>query len=621
MHVIATAGHIDHGKSTLVKALTGIDPDRLPEEKERGLTIDLGFAWFDLPGGETVGVVDVPGHERFIKNMVAGVGSINAVLFVVAADDGWMPQSTEHLQILSLLDIKSGLIILTKVDMVDKETVELQKQEIRSRTRGTFLEHSPIICFSAPDGKGRDEIVAEVGAMLERLPLAKNLDSPRLFIDRSFVAKGSGTVVTGTLIEGAIQTGQELELCPAGKRVRVRSLQNHKRVIERAVPVCRVAANISGAGREDAVRGSALVLPGRFRPTSVIAAKINTLPGLPTPLKNGAEVKFYLGTAGTIGRVKFFDCDRLDGDSEGIAVIRLDDEICCRIGDRFIIRQTSPPATIGGGMVLDWDYAGVKLSKTRQVEILKRRGRLDIESIVETDLVRFGSLDVKRLRLNSCFTEEELNKYLAGAENVVKSGTEIIDRSYLEKYADSVKELLNDFHRQQPWAAGIAPGDLSRKLRLPMEQLSKIIDHMISLGEIEQANGLLKIKGYSPHLKSDQKELARRLMEVLSANPLSSPLKKEFIAENPAYEIVINFLRDQGEIIELNGGVLFTRDDFTAVAARISSFLSHEGKATASQLKDHLGTTRKYMIPILEKLDMLEITRREGDYRVPGANL
>ncbi len=621
MHVIATAGHIDHGKSTLVKVLTGMDPDRLPEEKERGLTTDLGFAWLDLPGDKTVGIVDVPGHERFIKNMVAGVGSIDAALFVVAADDGWMPQSTEHLQILSLLDIKSGLIILTKVDIVDRETVELQSQEIRSRTKGTFLEHSPIICFSAPDEKGKNEIVAAIKAMLERVPLARNLDSPRLFIDRSFIARGSGTVVTGTLIEGAIQTGQELELCPTGKRVRVRSLQNHKRVIERAVPVSRVAANISGAEREDAVRGSALVLPGRFQPTSVIAAKVNTLPGLPTPLKNGAEVKFYLGTAGAIGKVKFLDCDRLEADSEGLAVIRLNKKICCRIGDRFIIRQISPVATAGGGLVLDWDYTGIKLPKSRQVEILKKRSRLDIESIVETDLARFGRLDIKRLKLNSRFTEEELNKYLAGARNVVKSGTEIVEKSYLDKYVDSVKKLLNDFHRQQPWAAGIAPGDLSRKLRLPIAEVSRIIEHMISLGELEQTSGLLKIKGYLPHLRSDQEELAQRLKEILSAKPLSSPLKKEFIAENPAYEIVINFLRDQGEIIELNGGVLFTRDDFAAVAARISSFLTHEGKATASQLKDHLGTTRKYMIPILEKLDSLQITRREGDYRVPGANL
>ncbi len=620
MHVIATAGHIDHGKSTLVKALTGIDPDRLPEEIARGLTIDLGFAWFDLPNGEPVGVVDVPGHERFIKNMVAGVGSIDAVLFVVAADDGWMPQSTEHLQILSLLGIESGLIVLTKVDIVDNEMIESRKKEIRSRTKGTFLEHSDIVCFNAPEGKGKHEIMESIGAILARAPRVKNLDSPRLYIDRSFVAKGSGTVVTGTLIEGSIRTGQELELCPAGKLVRVRSLQNHKRTIEMAMPISRVAVNLGGIGHDNAIRGSALVLPGRFKPTSIIAAEIIALPGLSFPLKNNAEIQFHIGTAGMTGKVKFLDCDRLEADSTGIAVIKLSREICCRIGDRFIIRKISPQGTIGGGTVLDWDYADIKLSKTRQAELLKIRRRLDIESIVKTDLARFGCLDLKRLKLNSRFTEKELSDYLAGAQNVMKSGTELIDRSYLDKYVDHIKEFLDSFHRQQPWAAGVAPGEISRKLKLPVAELSKIIDHMISIGELEQTNGMLKIKGYLPHLKSDQKKLAQELMAVLSAKPLASPLKKEFIERNPAFEIIINFLRDQGDIIELNGGVLLTKDDFSTVAARVSSYLTQVGKATASQLKDYLGTTRKYMIPILEKLDSLEVTRREGDYRVPGAN-
>ena len=353
MFVVGTAGHIDHGKSALVKALSGIDPDRLPEEKLRGLTIDLGFAWFNLPSGEPVGVVDVPGHERFIKNMVAGVGGIDAVMMIIAADDGWMPQTKEHLDILSLLEIKTGIVVLTKVDLVDEEIVELQKDDIATHLKSTFLEGAPIVSFSAKTNMGKDDVLNALQTVLSKNIERHNCGSPRLYIDRSFMIKGMGTVVTGTLMEGPIEAGQELEICPAKQKVRARGLQTHKKSIETAQPGSRLAVNLTGAGKDDAKRGSALVLPGHFEPADTLGVKIKMLPGVKNPLKNAGEVLFLLGTSIAHAKLKLFGRKMLKGGEEDFAVLHLDNEICCRIGDKFIIRRLSPAITVAGGTVLD----------------------------------------------------------------------------------------------------------------------------------------------------------------------------------------------------------------------------------------------------------------------------
>ncbi len=621
MFVVGTAGHIDHGKSALVKVLSGIDPDRLPEEKERGLTIDLGFAWFDLPSGESVGVVDVPGHERFIKNMVAGVGSIDAVMFVVAADDGWMPQSAEHLDILSLLGIKTGIVVLTKIDLVDSEYLTLQKEDIASRLKGSFLENAPIIPFSAKDNSGREDVLNSLQKILDRDVQRFSIGSPRLYIDRSFIIKGMGTVVTGTLIEGEIKLGQELQVCPSGRKVRVRGLQTHKKPIEVAQPGSRVAVNLTGAGKDDTPRGSALVLPKHFKPTSSMGVKIRVLPSIKHPLRNASELMFLLGTSVTHSRLRLFGKNQLVAGDEDFAVFRHKKEICCRIGDKFIVRQISPPMTVAGGEVLYWDFSSIRKSKVIQLEILKTREKLDVASVVRSELINDKNLDVSKLKVNSCFTQEQIDSYLSKAKDIVRAGGVLIEKRHLEKYFKPALEVLEESHRLRPWSLGISVGELSRKLKIPAGDVEEVVSYLLSKGSVVQESGLLKLDGHTPHLGPAQQQLAGKLNARLSASPLASPTKKEFIEEDPAYEIVINFLRDKGDVVELKNGVLLTSKDFKSITESVIAYIKTEGKVTASQIKEKLKTTRKYTIPLLEKLDSLGVTSRDGDFRRLGGNL
>jgi selenocysteine-specific elongation factor len=621
MFVVGTAGHIDHGKSSLVKALSGIDPDRLPEEKLRGLTIDLGFAWFNLPSGAPVGVVDVPGHERFIKNMVAGVGGIDAVMLVIAADDGWMPQTAEHLDILTLLDIKTGIVVLSKIDLVDSEFLELQKEDIGSRLKGTFLERAPIVEFSAKSGDGKSEILESLQAVLQKNIRRISFESPRLYIDRCFIIKGIGTVVTGTLIEGELTVGQALEICPTGRRVRVRGLQTHKQALEKAVPGSRVAVSLAGAEKDDASRGSALVMPGHFAPTDSLGVKIKMLSDVKHPLKNGAEILVLLGTAIAHARLKLFKKKQLSPGDEDFAVLHLNKNICCRIGDKFIVRRLSPAVTVGGGIVIDWDIAHLKMKKSKQYEILKARASLELGSVVKSELMKEKTLNKMRLKTNSCFTSKQVDDYLASASDIVKAGAALVDKDQFARYLEPAKAALGEMHQKNPWAIGLGIGELSKKLRIPASDSEKVISYLLTDEAIVKDSGFLKLKSHHPHLKPEQEKLAARLKTILSASPLASPQKKEFIDDDPAYEVIINFLRDKGEIIELKNGILLNRQDFQRIVEKLIGFVKSETRVTASQVKDYLKTTRKYVIPLLEKLDSIGVTRREGDYRILGEDV
>jgi selenocysteine-specific elongation factor len=618
MFVVGTAGHIDHGKSTLVKALTGIDPDRLPEEKARGLTIDLGFAWLKLPSGESVGIVDVPGHERFIKNMVAGVGGIDAVIFVIAADDGWMPQSSEHLDILKLLGIKTGLVALTKTDLVDPEYLEMQKKEIVAKLAGSFLERAPIIPFSSRDNSGKEEIINRLQELLTRDIVRTKLDSPRLYIDRSFIIKGIGTVVTGTLIESELQVGQEIEVCPTGAKARIRSLQTHKQSIQTAVPGSRVAVGLTGLSTEEAPRGAALVSPGYFKATDTIGVKIRALPNIGTPIKNNEEVYFLIGTSVTFGKIRLFDLNVMSRGDQVFAVIYLNEKICCRLGDKFIIRRISPQMTIGGGVILDWNFEQVKLKKSKQFELLALRQNLELDSVINSELKKDDKLDIAILKLNSCFTSRQIDSYLNGSGDVVQTGAVISDKGIYDKYLEPAQQVLQEDHHMRPWANGMTIGDFSRKLHIPTGRAGDVVAYLIATGKFAQTAGVIRLSEHVPHLTSSQAQLGSKLFAILSASPLAAPSKRDFVAEDPGYEVVINFLRDKGELIELKGELLFTAADFAKISDKIVKLIKSEQKVTASRIKDYLGTTRKYVIPLLEKLDSLDITKRDGDFRTLG---
>jgi selenocysteine-specific elongation factor len=622
MFVIGTAGHIDHGKSALVRAMTGIDPDRLPEEKERGMTIDLGFAWADLPSGKTIGIVDVPGHERFVKNMVAGVGGIDAVILVIAADDGWMPQTEEHFDIIQLLNIKTGLVALAKKDIVDEEFLELQIEDIKERLQGSFLENCPIIPVSGITGDGVDDLKKSLDSILTEINPKPDIGAPRLFIDRRFTVQGIGTVVTGTLLEGNLKIDQQVEVLPSGLASRIRNLQTHKEKITEATPGSRVAVNLVGLERTEINRGDAVCAPETVSPTNRIAAEITLLGRTRLPLKNGFEVTLILGTADINARIYLLESYQLKPGESAFARIHLLGPVAAKIGDKFVIRRISPQDTIGGGVVLDTDVIIGRKKKDLQIKVLKNRSDLKPSSLIKSKFLISPRIKLNDLSDNLPFPKAELEdiiKSLQQSGEIVVSGPELISRNFLEKFADPAVEIISNDHNSRPWSDGMEPGTLAKKLKIDPERLPDIIDFLVATNKIVSEKGFLKIKGHTASLKSDQLQLQGKLISRLSASPLTAPIRKQFIDDDPKYEIVINFLRYKGDIIELKGGILFTNKDFENIVNSIKGFLKETKRAKAADIKNHLNTSRKYIIPILERLDQMGVTVRDGDFRVLGS--
>ena len=618
MFVVGTAGHIDHGKSSLVLKMTGIDPDRLPEEKERGMTIDLGFAWAELPSGRQIGIVDVPGHERFVKNMVAGVGGIDAVIFVIAADDGWMPQSEEHFQIIQLLGIKTGLVALTKKDLVEQDFLQLQIEAIAERLRDSFLEGCPIVPVSNATGDGVVQVLEALDKLLKDDMQRPDIGSARLFIDRRFTIQGMGTVVTGTLLEGKLIVDQQAEIQPSGLTTRVRTLQTHKHLIKEATPGSRVAINLAGVEKGAIDRGDAVCIPGSVMPSEFIAGEIELLSSAKLILKNGAEVSFLLGTADILARVYSLEGEGIRPGTRGRVTIRLRAPVAAKLGDRFIIRRISPQDTIGGGRVLDTEFVGGRKNKAQQLELLKKRSELTPESIILTELDKNAKTPVSKMYCNIPFEKGAMDsalKLLTDKNEILVSGENILSVRFLEQFAKPAMDFIEGEHELRPWSDGVDPGLIAKKLKLDPERLPTVIDYLVSTDKIVSENGLLRLASHKAELNANQARLQGRLTARLSASPLAAPTKKDFVDEDPSFEVVINFLRDKGEIIEFKGGILLTRQDFEDISQRLVEYLKKTHQATASEIKAHLKTSRKYIIPVLEKFDQLGITIRDGDYR------
>lgn len=622
MFVVGTAGHIDHGKSALVLKMTGIDPDRLPEEKKRGMTIDLGFAWAELPSGQTIGIVDVPGHERFVRNMVAGVGGIDAVVFVIAADDGWMPQSDEHFHIVRLLGIKTGLVALTKKDLVDDELLQLQADDIRDHLKGSFLESCSIVPVSSITGDGVEEIKKVLDSVLTGDIQRPDLGAARLFIDRRFTIQGMGTIVTGTLLEGSLTVDQQIEIQPSGKTRRIRSLQTHQTEIKEAHPGSRVAVNLAGMEKMEVARGDAVCARGTVAPTDRIAAELTLLGRSKFPLKSGFELSFLLGTSDVLARVYMLESALLKPGEKSFVRFHLKEPAAAKIGDRFIIRRISPQDTIGGGIVLDTEVLTGRKDKNKQVEILKARQKLTPESLVSSELQKENKISLLRFQMNMPFPKDAIDgalKSLSERGEILITGNIIVSKHSLEKFVEPATILIESDHQMRPWAGGIEPGFLGKKLKIGPERLQEVVDYLVSTGKVVIESGLLRHPAHRAELKPDQKELQGKLNARLSASPLSAPIRKEFIDEDPGYEVVINFLRDRGDLIELKGGILFISSDFEKIVDRVIEYLKQVKQAKASDIKSHLDTSRKYVIPLLEKLDHMGITVRKGDNRTLAA--
>ena len=618
MFVVGTAGHVDHGKSTLVQALTGIDPDRLAEEKERGLTIDLGFAWLELPGGNEISIVDVPGHERFVNNMLAGVGGIDLAMLVVAADESVMPQTREHLAILDLLQIPRGLVALTKSDLVDEEWIELVTADIEDTLEGTALEGAAILPVSAHTGEGLPELVAAIEAMLGDIPAKRDLGRPRLPIDRSFTITGFGTVVTGTLIDGYLDTGQEVELAVAGQSARIRGIQTHKSKVSRAEPGTRVAANLIGVSHDEVFRGEVLTLPGWLRPTTAFDVHLRVLSDAPNPLRHNMYVTVHTGSSETVARLRLFEDDSaLPGDTAW-AQLKLDNPIAVAKGDYFVIRSNM--TTLGGGNIVDTHAPRPRRRHRPTIERLEIMERGDdrevllktIEGLQPAEFERV----VNRANMNADAAKSELEK-MTGDGAVVALGGGNISRATRFYTAEGWNSLiararaaLGDYHRQFPLRGGAPKEELRSRLNLAPQVFNDALRILNESGVTVEDGSTVRTPDHAPDIGEAQRELVDDYLRQLDSNPFSPPTD---IVIDPE---VVNLLDERGQVVKVSESVVFSASAYGDMVDKIAEYLNRNGEISVADARNLLGTSRKYALALMDHLDHTRVTRRVGDVRV-----
>lgn len=629
MRVVGTAGHVDHGKSTLVEALTGINPDRLKEERERQMTIDLGFAWLKLPGGEEVGIVDVPGHRDFIENMLAGVGGIDAALFVIAADEGVMPQTREHLAILDILQIKGGVIALTKIDLVpDKEWLDLIEEEVNQTVAGTVLDQAPIVRVSARQGAGLDELLSALSSCLSDQPPRPDLGRPRLPIDRVFSIAGFGTVVTGTLSDGSLYIGEEVEILPRGIRGRIRSLQTHKRKEEVAVPGSRTAVNLSGVNLEQVNRGDVICHPGDYRPTQRLDVRFRLLPDASRPLEHNTEVKLYLGAAEVVARVRLIGKNVLLPGEEGWLQLEVRQPVVAVRGDRYILRRPSPGETLGGGSVLDPHPKGRhKRFSTGVIERYESLAAGTPADILLQTLAASGAALLREVIVRSNLEKEAAEQALAdliesgemvvldsrGGELSSTSDALVIGRSAWERQSAQAVKEVEAYHRSYPLRRGMPREELKSRLKLPPRLFNASLEKLIAAGSLLESGPLVIRPSHTIRFTMQQEQAKDALLRRFAASPYTPPSIKECQAEVGVD--VFDALVDLGVLRPVSGEVVFRQEDFERMLGELRMEFAARGKLTAAEVRDHFNTSRKYVLALLEHLDEIGVTVREGDVR------
>ena len=619
MYVIGTAGHVDHGKSTLVKALTGIDPDRFPEEKAREMTIDLGFAWMALPSGREVSIVDVPGHERFIKNMLAGVGAIDLALLIVAADESVMPQTREHLAILDILQITRGLVVVTKTDLVDEELVELVKAEVEDTLQGTSFEGCPMVGVSAYTGDGLEELKATMDSILDETDARQDLGRPRLPIDRCFTISGFGTVVTGTLIDGTLTVGQEIELAGSGQRARVRGLQSHKTKVDATDPGVRLAVNLSGLSKGEVERGEILTIPGWLKPTYRLDARLRMVKNAPNPLKHNQGVTFHLFTSEASARVRLLDADRLTAGQEGWVQLLLADPLPAVKGDFFVIRSSED--TLGGGQIVDPNPR--RRYRRFDDDVIDRLMTLDQGTggdIIISVAEQWGPCDMTTLSQRTNLSPEEVTErvsQLTGEGHLVSLGEFGGDADTVVNSAQGwgilkskVASALQLYHTQYPLRHGVPAQEIRSRLNLsqPVYQraLARLVEEQIVVDERQS----LRLPDHEITLTPKMEEEASAYLNSLQKDPYSPPSDQRVSPE------LLGVLIDQGKVVRVTDGVIFDASAYREMTERIVQHLKDQGNITVAEARTMFNTSRKYILPLLEHMDQQQITRRTGDERV-----
>lgn len=606
--VVGTAGHIDHGKSSLITALTGIDPDRLAEEKRRGMTIDLGFAHMTLPSGREIGLVDVPGHARFMRNMLAGAHGLDAVLLVVAADEGVMPQTREHLEIIDLLEVSNGIVVLTKRDLVEAEWIELVKTEVFQLTKGSSLGSAPAIAVSATTGEGLEELIGALDEVLGRARPRPDLGRPRLPIDRVFTMSGFGTVVTGTLVDGSLKVGDELEVVPGGRAVRVRGLQRHNIKVDLVTPGNRVAANLIGVEKSQLARGDVLARPHLMSPARRIDAQVRALASASQPLRHGAELLLNTGTVEVGARLIMLEGDELAAGAKGWVQLYLERPIAAAADDRFVLRAPSPAQTVAGG---------------RFVDVAPRRHPRH-DSAVRESLVRRASGNV---------LQEELRKYPRGVTAAALLKATLAPKADLdhlqarrlgewvysnEAWAAIARRAASEvdaFHAAHPLRPGMAREELRSRLGVPAASFAAVVQGLVEDGGVVERDGSLAAPTHRVELETAGGPAAE-LLAILGKQPFAPPSLPEAMQQSGATEEMVRALATRGDLVRAGPDVAFTKDAYEKAVALVREIAGAGGSVTVAQLRDRMGASRRPVLALLEYLDAQRVTRRVGDARV-----
>ena len=627
--ILGTAGHIDHGKTSLIKAITGTDTDRLKEEKERGITIELGFASLDLPGGQHLGIVDVPGHEKFVKNMVAGATGIDIVAMVIAADEGVMPQTREHMEICTLLGVRHGLIVMTKTDLVEDEWLELALEDIREFSRGTFLEDAPILPVSSVTGEGLPELIRALDEIAANIPQRPPSTLFRLPIDRVFTMKGFGTVITGTIVSGNINVGETIMVYPTGITSKVRGIQVHNKSAESAEAGMRTAINFQGLDKAAVQRGEVLSTPGALVASYMVDVSFHYLASNKKPLKNRTLIRFHTGTSEKMGYLILLDQEELPPGQTIVAQLRLDSAVAIVKDDRFVVRSYSPVRTIGGGQVLNPIPQKHKRLRQDVVEGLQQLTDDDPEVIISQHIQQagYGGVSFSHLKIMTNLTDKQLDtalQHLLSQKTITQTDKDnriFLHQTTFDKLIQNCGDYLGNYHRDNPLKAGMPKEELKSKF----PQLSDpkvfnlILNQMIKSGQITQEENTVRLSDHRVSLGADQADIRQKMLDIYQKGGLQPPYFREvpgMLGADPNHtKEVLMLLVEEGHIVKTKDDLYFHVTAITELKSRLVDFLKANGEITTPRFKEMTGASRKYVIPLIEYFDACKVTLRIGDSR------
>jgi selenocysteine-specific elongation factor len=627
--ILGTAGHIDHGKTSLIKAISGTDTDRLKEEKQRGITIELGFAALDLPSGQHLGIVDVPGHEKFVKNMVAGATGIDIVVMVIAADEGVMPQTREHMEICTLLGVEHGMMAVTKIDMVDEEWLELALEDIRDFVKGTFLEDAPVATVSATTQEGIPEFIEILDELAAKIPDRPPSDLFRLPIDRVFTMKGFGTVITGTLVSGQVRVGDRIMIYPSGITSKVRGIQVHNKSAEVAKAGMRTAINFQGLEKEAIRRGEVLSKPNNLVASYMVDASLHYLASNKKPLKNRTRVRFHTGTSEVLGNIILLDRQELPPNEDTVVQLRLDMPVALVKDDRFVIRSYSPVYTIGGGKVLNPIPVKHKRFKPQTVDGLKALGQQTPEAIIEFQVETAGYQGVSfaHLKMMTNLPDKQLEKILQNLLSqktliqVEKESRIYIHHTCFETLQEDIQRQLANYHHANPLKAGMSKEELKTKFPtlLTPKLFNLTLHQMTKEKTIAQEDNIIRLASHAVSLGGKQANVKDKILKTYLKAGLEPPYFKELAksldADAKRSREVLMHLVNEGIIIKVKEDLFFHSEAVSALKKKLVTFLENKAEITTPQFKEMTGVSRKYVIPLAEYFDATNVTLRVGDVR------